>query len=641
MSSSTSFDYTFPETPKFAKVSKWLEDFQDVSGKLSDHLRKIYGEEQELIDRRKSIIVRALEDFGSIYGTDREVVITRSPCRINLRGMHSEMQHATPNYLTHARETIIIAGKRDDDLVVLNNVESEKFGRRQFSISEEMKRGQWGNWIEYIDSDGVRKSIESNRGDWANYVKAAVLKIQDNFSDKKLNGMDIMIYGDVPRGNGMSSSSTVVVASGLSFLAVNDLDMDRRELVVCFGRGEWYVGTRGGFGDHGAMLFGKHGHILHSVFLAVEEMQPEYIPFPKDHQVVIINSYKTSSKSADRLFAYNQTMFGYSMAMTLIKDVIKSIGACSEELLDQINYLGHITPESMGLEGIYEVLRRLPERISITELAERYTIAEIEKRLDRFFGQLKRFPDSVDVRGPALWGIAESERSRRFAELIKNGRIREAGELMYIGHDGDRIFYFDGDSKPIEFVRNKVTDNYLDSLLTDLKCSDPERIQRAELSRQPGDYDASSFELDRIVDIASHVDGVVGASLTGAGFGGNVLAITEKDDRILDSLKDALLREYYKPHELDELEWFENNHDLQSVYDNDDELIDARHKVRDIVQKKSKMKKNDLLFMESLKQKVNKLFKEGKISRELLFIPANYYDDGIVVNVTVDNAEAL
>jgi hypothetical protein len=59
------------------------------------------------------------------------------------------------------------------------------------------------------------------------------------------------------------------------------------------------------------------------------------------------------------------------------------------------------------------------------------------------------------------------------------------------------------------------------------------------------------------------------------------------------------------------------------------------------VQKKSKIEKDDLLFIESLQQRVNKLFKEGKISRELLFIPANYYDDGIVVNVTVNNAEAL
>jgi N-acetylgalactosamine kinase len=476
MSNSTSIDYTIPRMPTFAKISKWLEDFQGTTGKLSDHLREIYGDDQSLIIKRKAVIIRALEHFGSIYGTDREVVITRSPCRINLRGMHSEMQHATPNYLTHAREMVIVAGKRDDDLVVLNNVEAEKFGRREFRISEEIGHDQWGNWTEYIDNHEIRKHIESHRGEWENYVKASVLKIQDNFPDRKLNGMDVVTYGDVPCGNGMASSSTLVVSSGLALMAVNDLTMDPRELVVCFGRGEWYVGTRGGFGDHGSMLFGKKGHILHSVFLTVDEMQPEYIPLPEDYQVVIINSYRTSTKSSDRLFVYNQTMFAYSMAVTLIKDILKDMGEYSGELLNQINYLGQITPENIGAEKIYEILRNLPERISISDLKTRYTEVEIDKRLDRFFGQLGKYPDHVDVKGPALWGIAESERSRVFARLIKEGKIREAGSLMFIGHDGDRLFMFNGNHKPIDYSSNRVTNSYLDNLIANLKSNDPERI---------------------------------------------------------------------------------------------------------------------------------------------------------------------
>ena len=294
-----------PKSPHFMKVTEWLKELGNNKGWLMEHFHEIYGEDQNVIDSRKLIIKKALERFGSIYGTDRDVVITRSPCRINLRGMHSEMQHATPNYLTHARTMAIVAGRRNDDIVEMNNVENEKFGERQFSISEEIGKGNWGTWTDYIDSKGVRESNEANRGDWANYIKAAVLKIQDSFPEKRLNGMDVVAYGDVPRGNGMSSSSTLVVSSGLAFMATNNLVMDRRELVVCLGQGEWFVGTRGGFGDHGAMIFGKRGHILHSVFLTVEEMQPEYIAFPKDHQVVIVNSYKTSTKSAERLFAYN------------------------------------------------------------------------------------------------------------------------------------------------------------------------------------------------------------------------------------------------------------------------------------------------------------------------------------------------
>jgi len=631
-----------PKSPRFMKVTDWLKELRDEKSPLIKHLYEIYGEDQNVIDGRKSIIASALERYGNIYGMDSEVLVTRTPCRINLRGMHSEMQHATPNYLTHARTMVIVAGKRNDDVVEMNNVEDKKFGKRQFSISKEIENGNWGTWIDYIDSKTVRESIEANRGDWANYIKASVLKIQDSFPDRKLKGMNIVAYGDVPRGNGMASSSTLVVSSGLAFMAVNDLAMDRRESVICLGQGEWYVGTRGGFGDHGAMIFGKRGHILHSVFLTVDEIEPEYIAFPEDHQVVIINSYKTSTKSAERLFAYNQTMFAYNIAMILIKDVLKDMGF-SNSILDQINFLGQITPELIGCDKIYELLRKLPERVSINDLRRRYSIADLEKRLDRFFGQLKKYPESVDVRGPALWGIAESERSRAFAELIKNGEIRKAGELMYIGHDGDRMFRFDGNGKPKNFVINKVTDEYLDRLIEDIKSDDIVRRQKSQLTNQPGDYDASSFELDMIVDIVKSVDGSVGASLTGAGFGGNVLAIVEKNENVINELKNAITQQYYESRELEELNWFENDSSLKSAFG--DDFDDVKHRIKEIVHKKqatkSGMDKADLDFAESVQRKINILHKEGKISSEMMFIPANYYKDGVVLNITADNAEVL
>ncbi len=632
------------ESANFRKVREWIAMLQTPESDVFERLSAIYGRDQRLIDERKSIFLTALKHFEELYGTHREVVISRSPGRINLRGMHSEMQHATPNYLTHGREVIMVAGRRDDDLVVLNNVDGERFGPRQFSVSQEMARGKWGNWLEYIDSPGVRQNIESARGDWMNYVKASVLKLQDSFPARRLKGMDVVAFGDAPRGSGMSSSSAVVVSSALAAMAVNDLTMDRRELTVCLGQGEWYVGTRGGFGDHGAMLFGKQGHILHSVFLTIEEMQPEYIPLPRDYQVIIINSCKTSAKSAERLFAYNKTMFAYSMALALIKDILADM-KYSREFLDRLNYLGQITPETFGLQRIYEILRALPEQITVAELKRQFPPPEIDSRLDRFFGQLGRFPESVEVRGAALWGMAESERSRAFAQLLKAGKIHEAGELMFIGHDGDRLFRFGEDRDPIEFVQNKVTDEYLDALIADLQSGEPNRLERARLARQPGDFDASSLELDTIVEIARHTPGIVGASLTGAGFGGNVLAIGEKSQKVIAALRERLLKEYYEPQEQAELDWIMEDHDLQTAFGNASELEQIRHRLQNIVKRKQgfriRMNAADIEYTELAQRRFSTLFREGKVGRELLFIPANYYSEGVVVNVPVERAGVL
>jgi len=58
-------------------------------------------------------------------------------------------------------------------------------------------------------------------------------------------------------------------------------------------------------------------------------------------------------------------------------------------------------------------------------------------------------------------------------------------------------------------------------------------------------FEVSCEELDALVDILSGVDGVCGARLTGAGFGGCVIALVETD--ALDSLKRAVEGRYRPP----------------------------------------------------------------------------------------------
>ena len=178
-----------------------------------------------------------------------------------------------------------------------------------------------------------------------------------------------------------------------------------------------------------------------------------------------------------------------------------------------------------------------------------------------------------------------------------------------------------------------------------MQSGDPNRLERAQLARQPGDFDASSLELDTIVEIARHTPGIVGASLTGAGFGGNVLAIGEKSQEIITALRERLLREYYEPQEQAELEWIMEDPDLQTAFGDASELKQIRHRLQDIVKRKQKsrtrMNATDIEYAESVQRRFNTLFREGEVGRQLLFIPANYYSEGVVVNVPVERAGVL
>jgi galactokinase len=59
------------------------------------------------------------------------------------------------------------------------------------------------------------------------------------------------------------------------------------------------------------------------------------------------------------------------------------------------------------------------------------------------------------------------------------------------------------------------------------------------------DFEVSCGELDRLVDILSDVPGIHGARLTGAGFGGCVIALASRD--ALPALNEAVMRAYRPP----------------------------------------------------------------------------------------------
>lgn len=71
------------------------------------------------------------------------------------------------------------------------------------------------------------------------------------------------------------------------------------------------------------------------------------------------------------------------------------------------------------------------------------------------------------------------------------------------------------------------------------------KLMRASHASLRADYEVSCPELDRIVEVASSMPGVLGARMTGGGFGGSAIALVRAT--AIDSLRDAL-RKAYDPH---------------------------------------------------------------------------------------------
>jgi N-acetylgalactosamine kinase len=196
----------------------------------------------------------------------------------------------------------------------------------------------------------------------------------------------------------------------------------------------------------------------------------------------------------------------------------------------------------VSLSWIYKILLHLPEKATQKELQALLP----EEDIDIFFSQHRPPSDGLyPIRGVVLFGLAEMERAKLFADAMKKGRIEFIGQLMNASHDGDRVTTFDLDGKALEYWA-PTSNDYLLGLIEDLESGDLERVDRAQLYWQPGSYHCSLSEIDRMVEISLATEGVVGAQLAGAGLGGCMMVLTHH--KATPKLIQNLTEKYYKHH---------------------------------------------------------------------------------------------
>jgi len=520
---------------QFRPVQRWQALFQSPPAGLKRRLREIYGPHDARWQHRLDAYKCVLGLFARRFGNDRPACIVRAPGRVNLMGRHVDHQGGYVNPLAIDREVILVASPRNDDLIRLVNVSPREFPDREFVMSELLGNFNWDDWLSYVDSPQVRQLVRETAGDWSNYAKAALLRLQQKYREIRIRGMDCAVTGDVPVAAGLSSSSAVLVAVAHAAVAINDFDIEPRQFVDLCGEGEWFVGSRGGAADHAAIRFGRRGSVAHVRFFPFEV--EEIVQLPADAVVIIANSQIKAAKSASARDQFNQRVATYRIGVRLLREYHRAYAPLIEHLRD-------VSSRRLGIKTsqIYELIRRLPNRMTRRQIAQTLS-AEESKGLDRLWTS-HADPGEYRVRKVVLFGIAECHRSQLCVDLLKKGDIEAFGRLMKVSHDGDRVVRFDaqGNAAPYD---SEASDAYLNGLIEDLASEEPHRVAAAQLHLQPGGYACSLPELDRMVDLVSEVPGVYGAQLSGAGLGGCIMILADRS--AADSVERRLKKAYYRP----------------------------------------------------------------------------------------------
>ncbi|MCE5249349.1 NTP transferase domain-containing protein [bacterium] len=495
-------------------VDEWLRIFEDLNPEVKAGLAGVYGGDEDVLEERREAYHQALLKYLRVFGKNKPVIIARSPGRVNLMGRHVEHRGGYTNYMTINREVILVAGVREDDVITIHNVDAQNFRPRSFSVGEELSRLPWDDWLNMINSETVSSMIRSSRGDWANYFKAAALRLQEKLKGRLLFGFDGVLSGQIPLAAGLSSSSAVVVSAAEALTFINSLSFVPKEFVDLCGEGEWFVGTRGGSGDHAAMKFGERGNILHMGFHEVRI--EDVIPFPEGVSLVILQSHQYAKKSGGAMQIFNEKVATYEIAYEIVR-------LRFPKFRERLAYFRDIDAGHLCLEPheIYDILLAIPERVSRKELLG-ILDNEGKNRMGKVFSTHEEPGGGYEARSVALFGMAEIARAREFARIIKQGDIERAAHLMNISHDGDRVTRLNEKGERVRYD-NSAPDSLMRSLRDRLKAGDP----GAALHLQPGGYGCSTPLIDEMVDTALTIDGVLGVQLSGAGLGGCIMAFVK------------------------------------------------------------------------------------------------------------------
>lgn len=308
---------------------------------------------------------KLVEKFQELFGAEGDIRTYFAPGRVNLIGEHTDYNggHVFPCALTLG--TYGIARKREDNKLRFYSVNFERLGVIESSL-EDLK---------------PYKAAE-----WTNYPKGVMWAFEER-GYKLPNGLDILLYGNIPNGSGLSSSASLEVLTGVILKDMFGFDVSMTDIALIgqFSENN-FNGCNCGIMDQFASAMGKKDN---AIFLDTNTLQYEYAPVVlEDAKIVIINS-KVKHSLVDS--AYNDRRNECETALKELQEVVA------------VRTLGDLTEEAF------------------------------EKHKDAIKSEIRQ--------KRARHAVYENQRTIRAVEALKENRIEEFGKLMNESHRSLRDDY--------------------------------------------------------------------------------------------------------------------------------------------------------------------------------------------------------
>jgi galactokinase len=231
----------------------------------------------------------------------------------------------------------------------------------------------------------LQSSYAKTGKEWFNYPLGAIHQLLQD--DHTVSGLDMLFYGNLPIGAGLSSSASIEVLTMFAIKELFLLSVSNTDIAQLGKKVEnEFIGVNSGIMDQFAVAMGKKDK---AILLNCDTLEYEYLPFEiGDYVLAIINSNKQRTLADSK---YNERFRECGAALKLLKKELSVTHLCD---VDSVAYENH-----------------------------KHLINDpvLEKR--------------------ALHVVTENKRVKQAKDALQNGDLKKFGELMYASHQSLQDLY--------------------------------------------------------------------------------------------------------------------------------------------------------------------------------------------------------
>lgn len=252
------------------------------------------------------------ERFQKLYGASPRIFL--APGRINLIGEHTDYNDGFVMPVAIDSYTWVAVAKHPNRIL---NVYSEHFGETVHLPLNALTGPPRKHWSDYVR--GVAAVLEAG--------------------GRTLSGANLMIYGQVPLGAGLSSSASLEVAIALALMVMSDLDLPPIEVAkTCQQAEHRYAGTQCGIMDQFIAVFGRADRAL---MLDCRSLTCQMFTLPPDVRIVVCNSMVRHEHAAGE---YNRRRHDCETAVEILQTHLPSVRALRDVSLADLEWNKDLLP---------------------------------------------------------------------------------------------------------------------------------------------------------------------------------------------------------------------------------------------------------------------------------------------------------